>query len=92
MHRVVCCLVVASVVCGCSGVKHYGDQVTVHAESLNLLGFEIPSNSEERARKLVPPGTEIHTAASNPTDWTSVLGIFNRIIGIGWTQISGKKS
>ncbi len=75
----------------CSGVRTRGDNFTAHGDSLNLLGFQIPGDDYEAALKRVPEGAQIHTVSSAPSDWDSVLGVINRIIGIGYTEISGKK-
>jgi hypothetical protein len=74
----------------CTGIRKSGDQFTAHAESFNILGFQIPKDDYSSAMKQVPAGAEIHTVASVPSDWTSFFGGLNRIIGIGQTQISGK--
>ena len=77
---------------GCSGIRTSGDAFTVHADSLNLIGFQIPSDDYERAKALVPAGAEVNTVTSTPSDWTSFLGVLNRILGASVTEMSGKTS
>ena len=84
----VCTLLVT--VSACTGIRRSGDTFTAHAESLNLIGFQIPENDYPAAVALIPEGAQVHTVTSNPSDWTSILGVINRIIGIGYPEISGK--
>ncbi len=76
--------------CSCTGIRKSGDQFTVHAEAFNILGLQIPADDYKTAMKQVPIGAEIHTINSTPSDWTSVIGGFFRIIGFTFTEISGK--
>lgn len=83
-------LFLVTLLTACSGIRQSGDHYTVHAENLNILGLQIPMKSDqERAVALLPRGAVINTQTSNPSDWTSVLGVINRIIGISYTEISG---
>jgi hypothetical protein len=77
---------------GCAGMRHSGNQITVHAESFNILGLEIPGDDYVAAKAMVPADATIHTVASSPHDWTSFFGALNRIIGISWTQITATKN
>jgi hypothetical protein len=76
-------------VVGCSGIKRSGNQFTVHAESFNLLTLQIPKDDYQSAISLIPKNAEVHTVRSNPSDLESFSGIVNRILGIGYTEISG---
>jgi len=73
----------------CAGMRENGDSYTAHAEAFNLFGLQIPHDDYEAAWAEVPEGTEVVTIASTPSDWDSVLGVLNRIIGFSSTQISG---
>ena len=77
-------------VSACSGMRRSGDQFTLHAESLNLLGLRIPGDDHERAMQAVPSGAQIETVLSSPSDWTSTIGVINRIVGISVTEVSGE--
>lgn len=74
----------------CSGVTHNQEVFSSHAESVNLLGLQIPGNTMERAKALVPANSEIKTINSTPNDTSSVLGVINRIIGFDMVNISGE--
>lgn len=94
MRRSLTLLAIISVIglSGCSGMRHSGNQVTVHAESFNILGLEIPGDDYVAAKAMVPADATIHTVASSPHDWTSFFGALNRIIGVSWTQITATKN
>lgn len=77
-------------VSACSGMQKTGDTFTVHSESFNIVGFQIPGGEYAKARSMVPAGAEVHTVHANPSDWDSLLGVLNRIIGVSYTEISGK--
>jgi hypothetical protein len=72
----------------CAGVRQNGGQVTSHAESFNLLGLQIPGRDYERAFDALPAGAEIQSVRSNPSDWTSLFGVLNRILGVSYTEVS----
>ena len=74
---------------GCSGIRKNGNSFTTHAESIRILGFQIPENDQEKAISLVPNGAKIDTQTTTPTDWTSLIGVISNILWIGQTQISG---
>ena len=74
----------------CSGMRQSGNSFTVHAESLNLVGFRIPGDDHQRASAAVPVGAQVNTVLSSPSDWTSLLGVLNRILGVSITEISGQ--
>ncbi len=83
-------ILTALLLSACSGMRQSGDSFTLHAESLNLIGFRIPGDDHQRAQQALPKGAEVHTVISSPSDWTSVLGVINRIIGVSITEISGE--
>lgn len=74
----------------CSGVTHNQEVFSSHAESVNLLGLQIPGNTMIRATALVPANSEIKTIKATPNDTSSVVGVINRIIGIDSVKISGE--
>ena len=76
---------------GCSGISHNDEVYTAHAESFNIVGFQVPGNTQDRAMELVPEGATVETIRSTNSDTSSVLGIINRIIGIDYVQVGGKK-
>ncbi|KJF95162.1 hypothetical protein UB33_13330 [Photobacterium angustum] len=76
---------------GCSGITHNKDVYTAHAESFNIIGFQVPGNTKERVMELIPEGATVETVQSTNSDTTSVLGVLNRIIGIDYVQVGGKK-
>ncbi len=76
---------------GCSGITHNDEVYTAHAESFNIIGFQIPGNTQDRAMELVPEGASVDTIRSTNSDTSSALGIINRIIGIDYVQVGGKK-
>lgn len=77
---------------GCSGITHNDEVYTAHAESFNIVGLQIPGNTQDRVMDLVPEGATVETIQSTNSDTDSALGIFNRIIGIDYVQVGGKKS
>ena len=91
MKKILFCLIVMGLATSCSGIRKSGDMFTAHAEAVNILGFHIPESDYPKAKSLVPAGATVHTVRSNPNDWTSVLGGLNNILGISYTEISGKK-
>ncbi|MCG9555120.1 hypothetical protein L1D16_17125 [Vibrio sp. Isolate31] len=76
---------------GCSGISHNDEVYTAHAESFNIVGFQVPGSTQDRAMKLVPEGATIETIRSTDSDTSSLIGILNRIIGIDYVQVGGKK-
>ena len=87
MKKLVSILFLASL-CSCAGMRTTGSQTTVHAESFNLLGLQIPHNDHAKAWEMVPEGAEVVTAVSTPGDLGSLAGILARIFGFTGTQIS----
>lgn len=75
----------------CVGLRETDDHFTAHAETFNLLGLQIPHNDHEAAWGEVPEGAEVETVRSAPSDWSSAVGIMNRILGFSYTEISGTK-
>ncbi|KJY87568.1 MULTISPECIES: hypothetical protein [Vibrio] len=90
MKKLLCILGVMSLA-GCSGITHNEEVYTAHAESFNIVGLQIPGNTQDRAMELVPEGATVETIQATNSDTDSVLGIINRIIGIDYVQIAGKK-
>jgi hypothetical protein len=86
-----CSLALLFCLTSCVGTRTTGDNFTVHAETFNLLGFQIPGDDQEAAWELVPEGATITSVQSSPSDWTSFFGVLSRIIGVSATQISGKQ-
>ncbi|MCG9781350.1 hypothetical protein L1D52_03210 [Vibrio brasiliensis] len=82
---------VISSLAGCSGITHNDDVYTAHAESFNIVGLQIPGNTQDRAMELVPEGATIETIQSTNSDTDSALGVINRILGVDYVQIGGKK-
>jgi len=82
---------VISSLAGCSGITHNDDVYTAHAESFNIVGLQIPGNTQDRAMELVPEGATVDTIQSTNSDTDSALGIINRILGVDYVQIGGKK-
>ncbi|MCG9753303.1 hypothetical protein L1D54_22945 [Vibrio brasiliensis] len=82
---------VISSLAGCSGITHNEDVYTAHAESFNIVGLQIPGNTQDRAMELVPEGATIETIQSTNSDTDSALGVINRILGVDYVQIGGKK-
>ena len=76
----------------CVGVRQTGDHRTAHAEAFHLLGLTIPSDDNAKAWEKVPAGAEIVTVRSSPSDWTSVLGVINNLLGFSTTEITWKQS
>ncbi len=74
----------------CAGLRTTDDTYSAHAESFNILFFQIPGGDTQiRAKELVPEGGEIKTIDSAPKDITSLIGFINRLIGIDITVING---
>ena len=74
----------------CAGFRTTDQTYSAHAENFNILFFQIPGgDTQERAMKLVPEGSEITTIDSAPKDVTSLFGFINRLIGIDITFING---
>ncbi|MCF7505277.1 MULTISPECIES: hypothetical protein [Vibrio] len=90
MKKLLCVLGVISLA-GCSGINHNEEVYTAHAESFNIVGFQVPGNTQDRAMELVPEGATVDTVTSTNSDTTSVLGVINRIIGIEYVQVGGTK-
>ena len=87
--RMITIALLAASLTACSGVRTNGNVFTTHAESIRVLGWQIPDKDQDQALALVPAGGKIDTQISSPADWTSVIGIINNILGIGQTTISG---
>lgn len=80
-------------VTACSGVRTTDQTYSAHAENFNLLFFQIPGgDTQQRAMGLVPEGSDIKTINSSPKDVTSVLGFFNRLLGLDITFINGSNT
>ncbi|MGC9403516.1 MULTISPECIES: hypothetical protein [Vibrio] len=90
MKKLLCILGVMSLA-GCSGITHNDEVYTAHAESFNIVGLQIPGNTQDRAMDLVPEGATVETIRATDSDTDSALGIINRIIGIDYVQVGGKK-
>lgn len=75
----------------CAGMRQDDDTFSAHAESFNIVGLQLPGNDYEAAMDLVPEGAEIVTIRSTPSDWASLTGILNRLLGISYTEVSGTK-
>ena len=88
--KIIAMISIVTAVSACSGMRRTGDSFTAHAESFNILGLRIPGDDHDRATRAVPAGAQVNTVFSSPSDWTSLLGIINRIIGISITEISGE--
>ena len=76
----------------CSGFREVEGKYTVHAESIRLFGLAIPGDDLERALEIQNeefPGSIVITQHSTPSDWTSVLGVLNNILGVTQTTITG---
>ncbi|MCF4176888.1 hypothetical protein [Vibrio sp. McD22-P3] len=84
-------ILVAVGLAGCSGITHTDKAYTAHAESFNILGAQIPGNTQERAFDLVPEGASIDTIQAANSDTTSLLGVLNRILGVDYVHVAGKK-
>ncbi len=87
MKKLLSILLLTSV-CSCAGIRTNGTESTVHAETFNLLGLQIPHDDHEKAWEMVPEGAQIRTVVSTPGDWKSIAGILSRIFGMSGTQIS----
>ncbi|WCP80873.1 hypothetical protein PQE20_02260 [Vibrio harveyi] len=90
MKMLLCVLGIISLA-GCSGITHNDEIYTAHAESFNIVGFQVPGNTQDRAMKLVPEGATVETVRSTNSDTSSAMGIINRIFGIDYVQVGGKK-
>ena len=89
MKKLLLCTVVLSLTASCSGMRKSGDQYTVHAEAFNIVGFQIPECDYAKANSMIPKGASVHTVSTTSNDWTSVIGVINKIVGFSETQISG---
>ncbi|WP_243834674.1 tRNA modification GTPase [Psychromonas algarum] len=79
-----------TVITGCSGHRTTEEAFTTHAESANILFFQIPStDTKTRALALAPENAKIETMTTTPNDLSSVSGVLNRIIGVDRTTITG---
>ncbi|MCW1891230.1 hypothetical protein OK016_27165 [Vibrio chagasii] len=88
--KVISCLGIVSLA-GCSGISHNDEVYTAHAESFNIVGFQILV-TQDRAMELVPEGASVDTIRSTNSDTKPALGIINRIIGIDYAQVGGTVS
>lgn len=76
---------------GCASFDKGDKTFVATAFSLNLLGLQIPENSHANAESLLPKdGIAIKNVIGLPTGWETFPGAVMRIIGIGYTQISGE--
>ena len=87
-NRLLLPLLLLPLATGCVGTRQNGDTTTVHAESFHLFGLTIPEDDREAAWEQVPEGAEVITTASDPLDWTSVIGVLNHLFGLTATQIT----
>ena len=89
MKKLILPVLLAVGLTSCVGTRTTDDQFTTHAEAFNIFGFQIPEDDHAAAWAEVPEGATIETVRSTPSDWTSIYGILNRILGVTTTEISG---
>lgn len=77
---------------GCSGLHSSGNLVTGHAEAFHIVGFQIPSSAQDRLALMVPKGAKMVTAITQPEDTDSLVGVLNRIFGVGTCTASWEES
>ena len=75
----------------CAGIRQTDNQFTAHAESFRIVGFSIPHDDQEAARKLVPNNATITSIHSTSADWTSISGFFGNLLWFHQTSVSGTK-
>jgi len=75
----------------CSGLQANDGVFSAHAESLVILGMEIPGDDFAAAHEELAeiPNAKITSVYSSPDDWTSLVGIISNILGIHFTTIGG---
>lgn len=85
-------LAVILLLSACSGIRSTNSTFVAHAESFRILGFPIPEDDQEAAKRLIPAGANVENVSSTPADWTSVWGGLLNIIGFHGTTIGGTVS
>ncbi len=95
MKKLLAVLMVAGMVAcfatGCSGVRQSQGTYVAHATSFHLFGLKIPGDSLEMAEAQVPASAKSkQTIMAAPSDWTSVTGVLNNIIGFNCAAIGGE--
>ena len=90
MRFLLCLLLSLGFTSACSSLQKNEKTFNAHAESFNILFFQIPGgNTQDRAMALVPKGADVETIMTTNSDLDSVLGVLNRIIGLDYTQVNG---
>jgi len=90
MRKVLLTCLAAGLISGCSGMRTTDDTFMTHAENFNILFFQIPGgDTQERAMAMVPPGGKVETLISTPTDTSSAIGFFSRLLGVDYTTVNG---
>ena len=74
---------------GCAEVHRRDGRFTASAYSANILFVQIPKDPIDTASKKVPAGATITNVSDTPSDWRTLPGFINRLLGVGWAQIGG---
>lgn len=74
---------------GCAEVHRRDGRFTASAYSANILFFQIPKDPMDTVSKKVPEGAKVTNVSDTPSDWRTIPGFFNRLLGFGWAQIGG---
>ncbi|HXE96890.1 MAG TPA: hypothetical protein VN642_10820 [Dongiaceae bacterium] len=74
---------------GCAELHQHQGRFAATGSSANILFFQIPQDPILSAQEKVPAGAAITNVNSTPNDWTTLLGFFNRLFGVGLVQIGG---
>ena len=91
MKKKLTLVMLAFLLSNCSSLEVRNKNYIASGYSFNLLGLKIPDDSLVLAEKEIPKEAETKNIIHHtPSSWSSLVGTLNRIIGVGFTQISGR--
>ncbi len=74
---------------GCAELHRSDERFAATGYSANVLFVQIPGDPLKQAESKVPEGATITDVTSDPNDWRTLPGFFNRLLGMGRAQIGG---
>ena len=91
-HKVALAVLAPVLLAGCQGLHRSGNLTTAHAESLHILGLQIPGSAHDKLEAMTPKPAELISVTAVPEDLDSVVGFVNRLWGFGYATATWKES
>jgi|CXWL01.1.fsa_nt_gi cyclopropane fatty-acyl-phospholipid synthase-like methyltransferase len=82
-------LVAVTALTGCAEVHRSDARFAATGYSANVLFLQIPGDPIKLAEAKIPEGSTVTNVSSEPNDWRTLPGFFNRLLGMGRAQIGG---